>query len=67
MGHFRSIVADRPDVEEEITSPPMRSNNPVVMDSRFQGMTRLELQRDARAAPVQPFYPRATRRFPPSS
>lgn len=55
---FRPIVADRPDIE--ITSPPLRAANPVVMDSRFQHMQRLDLSNDA---PLQPFRPRAYRRF----
>ncbi|DAZ94985.1 TPA: hypothetical protein N0F65_000617 [Lagenidium giganteum] len=63
--YFHPIVVDRPDVEA--TSPPSRASNPVIMDSRFQSMNKLDLATDARHAPVQPFYPRACRRpFPPS-
>ncbi|KAF1331537.1 hypothetical protein FI667_g4245, partial [Globisporangium splendens] len=60
---FRPIVAERPDVES--TSPPMRAANPVVMDARFQDMKKWSSQHkeDAVSTPVQPFYPRASRRI----
>ncbi|KAJ0398968.1 hypothetical protein P43SY_008194 [Pythium insidiosum] len=60
---FRPIAVDRPDVE--ITSPPLRATNPVVQDTRFQLMQRLDLQLDASVAPLQPFCPRPRRRSPP--
>ncbi|GLD96306.1 hypothetical protein PINS_up004989 [Pythium insidiosum] len=59
---FRPIAFDRPDVE--ITSPPSRATNPVVQDTRFQLMQRLDLQLDASVAPLQPFCPRPRRRYP---
>jgi len=37
--HFRSI--QRPDVD--ITSPPMRAGNPVILDSRFHDMDAIPL------------------------
>jgi hypothetical protein len=62
---FRPIGAGRPDVDE-ITSPPARAMNPVVLDARFKNMQRLDLQLDARDAPLQPFHrPSAQRRYVP--
>ncbi|TMW57192.1 hypothetical protein Poli38472_003117 [Pythium oligandrum] len=59
---FRPIAAGRSDIE--VTSPPARATNPVIMDTRFQSMQRLDLKLDARNAPFQPFCPRARRHAP---